>query len=144
MQIIHAFIFIWSRKRQPTPVPLPGKSQGLRSLVGYAQGSQRSLHRAVVKNLPANSGDSGDTVLISVSGRSLHQEGPWRRKWRLTPVLLPGKFRGQRTWRAIVYGVAKSWTCTYIKKIYDFCEMFASMNITFSSIKCFQAEFNLI
>ena len=37
-------------------------------------GSQRSLHRAVVKNLPANSGDSGDTVLISASGRSLEEE----------------------------------------------------------------------
>ena len=47
-------------------------------------------------------------------------------------------------WRAIVRGVAKSWTCTYIKKIYDFCEIFASMNIIFSSIKCFKAEFNLI
>ena len=47
-------------------------------------------------------------------------------------------------WRAIVHGVAKSWTCTYIKKIYDFCEIFASMNIIFSSIKCFQVEFNLI
>ena len=30
---------------------------------------------------------------------SLHQEDPWRRKWQLTPVLLPRKFHG---WRSLV------------------------------------------
>ena len=35
----------WSRKRQPTPVFLPGKFQGQRSLVGYRPaGSQRVRH----------------------------------------------------------------------------------------------------
>ena len=36
----------WRRKWQPTPVPLPGKSKGRRSLVGYIQsmGSQRVGH----------------------------------------------------------------------------------------------------
>ena len=29
--------------------------------------------------------------------RSLGQEDPWRRKWQPTPVLLPGKFHGQRS-----------------------------------------------
>ena len=28
---------------------------------------------------------------------SLGQEGPWRRKWQSTPVLLPGKSYGQRS-----------------------------------------------
>ena len=28
--------FLWSRKRQPTPIFLPGKFQGQRSLVGYS------------------------------------------------------------------------------------------------------------
>ena len=29
--------------------------------------------------------------------RSLGREDPWRRKWRPTPVLLPGKYHGQRS-----------------------------------------------
>ena len=33
----------WSRKWQPTPVFLPGKSQGLRSLVGYAPWGRKEL-----------------------------------------------------------------------------------------------------
>ena len=32
---------------------------------------------------------------------------PWRRKWQPTPVFLPGESHGQRTWRAIVHGVAR-------------------------------------
>ena len=34
----------------------------------------------------------------------------WRRKWKPTPVLLPGKFHGQRSLVSTVYGVSKSWT----------------------------------
>ena len=41
----------------------------------------------VVKNLPANVGDAGDTVLI----RKIF----WRRKGQPTPVFLPGKSYGQ-------------------------------------------------
>ena len=35
---------------------------------------------------------------------------PWRRKWLLTPVFLPGEFHGQRSLGATVHGAAKSWT----------------------------------
>ena len=35
---------------------------------------------------------------------------PWRRKWQLTPVFLPGESHGQRAWRATVHAVAKSRT----------------------------------
>ena len=35
---------------------------------------------------------------------------PWRRKWQLTPVFLPGKSHGKRAWWATVHGVSKSWT----------------------------------
>ena len=35
---------------------------------------------------------------------------PWRRKCQSTPVFLPGESYGQRAWRAIVHGVAKSQT----------------------------------
>ena len=39
---------------------------------------------SVVKNPPANAGDTGNMDLI-----------PGRRKWQPTPVFLPGKFRRQ-------------------------------------------------
>ena len=44
----------------------------------------------VVKNLPANAGDTGDAGKIP--GKSL-----WRRKRQPTPVFLPGNFHGQRS-----------------------------------------------
>ena len=34
----------------------------------------------------------------------------WRRKWQPTPVLLPGKFHGQRSLAGTVHGVTNSWT----------------------------------
>ena len=46
---------------------------------------------SVVKNLPANTRDTGDT------DRSLCWEDYWRGKWQPTPVFLPGKFHGQRS-----------------------------------------------
>ena len=56
-----------------------------------------------VKNLPANSGDSG---LIPGLGRS-----PWRKKWQSTPVFLPEKSQGQRSLMGYtVHEMAKSWT----------------------------------
>ena len=44
---------------------------------------------SVVKNPPADAGDAGS---VPWGGKM-----PWRRKWQLTPVLLPGKFNGQRS-----------------------------------------------
>ena len=35
---------------------------------------------------------------------------PWRRKWQLTPVFLPGKSHGQRSLAGSVHGVTKSQT----------------------------------
>ena len=46
------------------------------------------LGGSVVKNLLANAGDAG---LILGSGKI-----PWRRKWQLIPVFLPGKLRRQK------------------------------------------------
>ena len=55
----------WRRKWQPTPVPLPGKSQGQRSLVGYSPRGCKELDMTerlhfvsflvaqLVKNAPA-------------------------------------------------------------------------------------------
>ena len=42
----------------------------------------------VVKNMPANTGDSGDASSVPGSGR---------RKWQPIPVFLPGQFHGQRS-----------------------------------------------
>ena len=47
---------------------------------------------SVVNNLPANAGHPGGIVLIHGLERF-----PWRRKWQLIPVFLPGKSHGQRS-----------------------------------------------
>ena len=59
----------------------------------------------MVKNLPANAGDTRDVGLIPGLGRS-----PWSRKWPPTPVFLPGKFHGKRSFMGTVHGAAKSQT----------------------------------
>ena len=56
---------------------------------------------AVVKNLPANAGDAGDSGFCSWVGKI-----PWRRKWQSTPAFMPGKFHGQRS--LVGYG---PWGC---------------------------------
>ena len=53
--------------------------------------AQASLMAQMVKNPPANA-EVRDTGLIPVSERS-----PWRRKWQLTPIFLPGKYHGERS-----------------------------------------------
>ena len=57
----------------------------------------------MVKNLPANAGDTRDVGSIPVG------KIPRSRKWQPTPVFLPGKLHGQRS----LVGcspVTKSWT----------------------------------
>ena len=49
--------------------------------------SRGFLSGSVVKNLPANPGDTGD----------LGSMIPCKRKWQPTPVFLPGGSRGQRS-----------------------------------------------
>ena len=46
----------------------------------------------VVKNLPANAGETEEIWVLS-----LVEKIPWRREWLLTPVFLPGKSHGQRS-----------------------------------------------
>ena len=53
----------------------------------------------MVKNPPTNAGDmSLDPWIGNI---------PWRKKWQLTPLFLPGKLYGRGAWRATVHGVAK-------------------------------------
>ena len=54
----------------------------------------------MVENSSAN---AGGTSSVPASGRF-----PWRRKWQLAPVFLPGKFHGRAPWQAIVHGVTES------------------------------------
>ena len=76
----------WRRKWQPTPVFLPGESQGWMSLVGWRL-------RGLIES---------DTTKRLSSIRLIM----WRRKWQATPVLLPGEFHGQKS-----LAVCSPWDC---------------------------------
>ena len=67
------------RQWQPTPVLLPGKSHGQRSLVGCS---------------PWGCEESGHDWATSLS---LFTFMHWRRKWQPTPVFLPGEPQGQQS-----------------------------------------------
>ena len=69
--------FLWRRQWHPTPILLPGKSHGWRSLVGC---SPWGLERV---------GHDWATSL------SLFTFMHWRRKWQPTPVFLPGESQGR-------------------------------------------------
>ena len=69
---------IWRRKWQPTPVLLPGKFHGWRTLVGYSPWSCKESDMT--------------EQLHFLSFCSFF----WRRKWQPTPVFLPGESHGQR------------------------------------------------
>ena len=43
---------------------------------------------------------------------------PWRRKWKPTPVFLPGKVHGWRAWQTTVHGVAESDTTEWLSHTY--------------------------
>ena len=73
--------YIWRRQWHPTPILLPGKSHGWRSLVGC---SPWGLERV---------GHDWATSL------SLFTFMHWRRKWQPTPVFLPGESQG---WGSLV------------------------------------------
>ena len=53
---------------------------------------------SLVQNLPCNGFDPWVKKI------------PWRRKWQLTPVFLPGEFHGQRNLAGIVHSITKSQT----------------------------------
>ena len=69
----------WRRKWQPTPVLLPGKSHGRRSLVGYSPWSHK---------------ESDATEQLHFTHFVLYL---WRRKWQLTQVFLSGDAHWQRS-----------------------------------------------
>ena len=65
----------WRRQWHPTPVLLPGKSHGQRSLVGWSPWG-RVRHNWM-------------------TSLSLFTFMHWRRKWQPTPVFLPGESQGR-------------------------------------------------
>ena len=67
------------RQWQPTPVLLPGKSYGRRSMVGYSPWGRK---------------ESDTTEQLHFTHFILYH---WRRKWQPTPVFLPGGSHGQRS-----------------------------------------------
>ena len=76
---LSVFTFMhWRRQWQPTPVFLPGESQGQRSLVGCLLWGQTEL----------------DTT--EATSQQQHCLSSGRRQWHPTPVLLPGKSHGRR------------------------------------------------
>ena len=98
VSILHtAYSIYWRTQWQPTPVLLPGKSHGWRSLVGCSP-----LGRWVGYDW--------------VTSLSLFTFMHWRKKWQLTPVFLLGEpqrlenLRDRGTWWAAVYGVTQSRT----------------------------------
>ena len=81
---------LWIRKWQPTPVFLPEKFHGQRNLMGYCPRSQSS------KELTLRAQLLYDDQYCS-SNSCIPLQIPWRRKWKTTPVFLPGKSHGQRS-----------------------------------------------
>ena len=70
----------WRRKWQPTPVLLPGKSHGRKSLVGYSPWGCRES-------------DTAERLHFTHFTHFILYH--WRRKWQPTPVFLPGESHGQ-------------------------------------------------
>ena len=52
----------------------------------------------------------GSLQLVGKEDLDTSNHATRRRQWHPTPVLLPGKSHGRRTWWATVHGVTKSWT----------------------------------
>ena len=101
----------WRRQWQPTPVLLPGKSHGWRSLVGCSPWGQKESD--TTERLTKSATWEALVLLwISSLNHPAHQEAAQgrqnllstgtffqRRQWHPTPVLLPGKSHG---WRSLV------------------------------------------
>src|SRR5574337_923102 len=81
MTSLSLFTFMhWSRKWQPTPVFLPGESQGWQSLLWGCTES--------------------DTTEATWQQQQQHRVGkiPWRREKVPTPLFWPGEFPGLSPW----------------------------------------------
>ena len=76
----------WNKAWQPTPVFLPEKSHGQRSLTGYSPRGHKESGTTERLNW---------TELKRCGFSPLIGKIPWSRRWKPTPVFLPGIFHGQ-------------------------------------------------
>ena len=96
---------LWRTKWQPTPVFLPGESQGWGSLVGCRlwgrteSDTTERLHSPMAAlGLPWSlSGQESACQCRRPGFDPRIGKISWRRKWQPTPVFLPGKSHGQRS-----------------------------------------------
>ena len=65
----------------------------------------------MVKNLPANAGDTEDKF------DSWARKIPWRREWQPNPVFLPGEFHAQRSLAG-----CNPWSCKEVDTAEHACE----------------------
>ena len=101
------------RKWQPTPVFLPGESQGHGSLVGCRLWGRTASdtteatqqQQQSVKNPPAKCRRYRRPWFDPWVGKI-----PWRRKWQPTPVFFSQKSHGQRSMVGYSSRGRKSWT----------------------------------
>ena len=102
------------KEMQPTPVLLPGKSHGRRSLVGYSPwggkesdaAEQRHFQVAQWVRNPLTMQETGNINLIPSWGRS-----PGGGHGNPLQYCCLEKPKDRGAWWAMVYRVAKSWTC---------------------------------
>ena len=80
----------WRRQWQPTPVLLPGKSHGWRSLLGYNPWGSKEL-------------DMSEGLHFSLSCIGEGSRNPLQYSCLENP-------RDRGAWWAAIYGVAQSWT----------------------------------
>ena len=98
----------WSRKWQPTPVFLPGKSMDRGAWWATVQEVVRVRHDLETKSPTTECGHLWGTVILSMgllrvghnwASLSLFTFMHWRRKWQPTPVFLPRESQG---WGSLV------------------------------------------
>ena len=84
----------WRRKWQPTPVFLPGESQGRGSLVGChlwgrtVSDTTEATQQQQACQCKRHRRRKLDPWVVKI---------PWSRKWQPTPVFLSGQFHGERS-----------------------------------------------
>ena len=94
-EVLFLIIIMFQRRQwHPTPVLLPGKSHGWRSLIGCSPWGL----------------EEWDTTERLQFHFSLFTLMHWRRKWQPTPVFWPGESQGRGAWWAAIYGAAQSRT----------------------------------
>ena len=118
-----SFIMTYScgRRRHwhPTPVLLPGKSHGWKSLVGCGPWGRKESDMTERLSSSSSRKEPGRLQSMGLLGLghnwatslSVFTFMHWKRKWQPTPVFLPGESQGLGgAWWAAVYGVTQSRT----------------------------------